>query len=462
MQEQKYYPLTGSQQGVFQMRLASVHRQVLQIPTHVTLERRLDHALLLQALNLENERNDSLRLRLKKVKGRVMQYFTAPQPFQTLPFADFTGQSNEAFERYLNRQARRPLNYMRGETWRAEHFRTPAGQDGIAFCVFHVNMDLAAVLLFYRDLLAVYGALETGAQMPAMLASFEQNLPRELEREANEQSSRRHEAFFKAYFQANGPSIYAGADHMRQLQTARKRKKNPQLRSVSALNMIHDRAELVHLSIDAQTVARIDGFARSKNVPFQAVIYLGMRLWLSKINEQTPDVTLDVIVNRRATLDHQNMGGCRMQPVPVRTVLPAEQSFDDAIMTCAQVLMQVMRHSDYPSVRVVKMMDQLEHRPMGHTTFGMLLSCFPPGSLDAQPQWGCRFSGENPGYFAMPLYAILMPDAGGAMDCYYWHLPHRVTRQEVMQLHENMLRAVLAGIEDSNCSQESLMQRLEP
>ena len=52
-----------------------LHKQMVQIPTSVAVDYELDFDLLQKAFDIEVQRNDSLRNRFKKVKGKVKQYF---------------------------------------------------------------------------------------------------------------------------------------------------------------------------------------------------------------------------------------------------------------------------------------------------------------------------------------------------------------------------------------------------
>ena len=74
----KLYDLCNSQNGMYLMYKFGLHKQQVQIPTSVTVDRELDFDLLQKAFDIEIGRNESLRIRFVKVKGKVKQYFIEP------------------------------------------------------------------------------------------------------------------------------------------------------------------------------------------------------------------------------------------------------------------------------------------------------------------------------------------------------------------------------------------------
>ena len=63
----KLYDIIPSQETMYLMVKYSFSKQLTQIPTSITIEGDMDFDVLTKALNIEFERNDSLRLRFTKV-----------------------------------------------------------------------------------------------------------------------------------------------------------------------------------------------------------------------------------------------------------------------------------------------------------------------------------------------------------------------------------------------------------
>lgn len=100
------------------------------------------------------------------------------------------------------------------------------GRCGVYLNASHLNMDLAAEFLFYRDLFGVYDALENKTELPAPLYKSEELLKRDLERMANVQKRQRDEKFYNDFFSEDAHQItFTGIDGTRLLEKSRKKER---------------------------------------------------------------------------------------------------------------------------------------------------------------------------------------------------------------------------------------------
>ena len=68
------YDLTPAQDMIqFMLKYSFFHKQVTQIPESILTEKEIDFDVMKQALNIEIERNDCMRLRFFKEKGKIKQ-----------------------------------------------------------------------------------------------------------------------------------------------------------------------------------------------------------------------------------------------------------------------------------------------------------------------------------------------------------------------------------------------------
>ena len=118
--EYKLYDITNSQNGMYLMFKFGLHKQMVQIPTSVAVDYELDFDLLQKAFDIEIQRNDSLRNRFKKVKGKVKQYFIDEYQY-TVPMKEFASvQEQEAF---FSEDAQKPVYFLKDETFRIYFFK---------------------------------------------------------------------------------------------------------------------------------------------------------------------------------------------------------------------------------------------------------------------------------------------------------------------------------------------------
>ena len=68
---EEVFDIIPSQEMIdFMLKYSFFHKQVIQCPTSIITERKIDFDLMKKALNIEIQRNDCLRLRFFKEKGK--------------------------------------------------------------------------------------------------------------------------------------------------------------------------------------------------------------------------------------------------------------------------------------------------------------------------------------------------------------------------------------------------------
>ncbi|MCF0121224.1 MAG: hypothetical protein HUJ65_06255, partial [Oscillospiraceae bacterium] len=95
--ERVTYPLSNCQQQVYYQIVYSPNKRLLQIPLYITVNQVLDFDLLRKAIEIEYERNDSLRLRFFRdtdEKQTVRQYFL-PEVEPNIKVMDFSGKTKK-------------------------------------------------------------------------------------------------------------------------------------------------------------------------------------------------------------------------------------------------------------------------------------------------------------------------------------------------------------------------------
>ena len=108
---QKLYSLIPSQQTMYLMVKYSLHKQLVQIPISVSVEKDLDFGVLKQAWNIEIERNDSLRLRYVIVNKEIKQYFLDRYTMNYIQIKRF--KSLEEQEEFFSKDAQKPIGFLK-------------------------------------------------------------------------------------------------------------------------------------------------------------------------------------------------------------------------------------------------------------------------------------------------------------------------------------------------------------
>jgi len=224
----KLYDLIPSQQTMYLMFKYTFSKQISQIPTSFCVEDiDLDFDLLTKALNIEFERNDSLRLRFIKVDKQLKQYFLPSYKMNKVPCKYFRSvQEQQAF---FEKDAQTPVRFDKGVNFRIYFYKTANAGNGVYFNVSHLNMDALGAVIFYLDFISVYRALAHGTELPAPMASYEEYIAKELKVVSEKKKWDKHESWYREYFAKGGEPFYAGVHGPAFLEKTRIKKRNTYL-----------------------------------------------------------------------------------------------------------------------------------------------------------------------------------------------------------------------------------------
>ena len=200
------YPLIPSQETMYLLVKYSLHKNIVQVPTSITLEEKVDFELLQKALNIEIERNDCMRLRFAKKNKKITQWFI---PKFTYDAPVLTFKTKEEQEKALNKDALKPIKFLKGEVFRVIFFNSYDGGSGIYLNASHLIMDAMAAAIFYIDLINVYSALKNGEDMRNRCIDTK-IISKELKMLEDKKMFDKGAAFYKEYWLKDGEPFYAG------------------------------------------------------------------------------------------------------------------------------------------------------------------------------------------------------------------------------------------------------------
>lgn len=453
------YDLTPAQEMIqFMLKHSFFHKQVTQIPESMIVKKDIDFDVMKKAFNIEIERNDCLRLRFFKEKGKIKQYFIGEHKVDSIPVLEF--KSDEERNAVLGADAQKPVRMLNDETYRIKFFRMADGRCGVYINMHHLVMDNAAVFVFFADLFAIYDSLMNGADMPKPLGKFEDIIKKELAYVANPENLKKEEAAYREFMGKDGEPFYLGVEGQRHLEAERIKKKNPDLKAPSLFDPINDKAELTKHSIPYEESQKIFDFMKENGVGGECLVQLGMRLHVSKVNNRHNDTYFIVLCPRRRTLADKRAGGTLAAPLPWRVVLPEDTTFMDALKKMSEVQFWAFKHMDYPYLEYRKLQRDMYNYSAAAGASTMMFSWFPleAGSMS---NWDYEFEGYSLGRYIMVIYTFAMKDA--ATGCLKFSCMHRtkyVTVEEAEALHRGTEKALLLGVENPDMTLGEIMDRM--
>lgn len=432
----------------------SLHKNVLQIPTSVTLGTNIDFGVLTKALNVEIARNDCMRLRFKKENGALKQYFIPEYKVGYVPVKMFN--TEEEQNAYFGKKAQIPVKFLKGETFHIEFFRSFDGGCGVFFNVSHLIMDANAVSVFYIDLISVYKALMTGGEMPKALYKYEDYVKKELELVADKENFAKGAKFYKEFFSKDGPCFYAGVHGPELLMKEREKTGNPDLRVPhSAYNPFKDRSAMLELHMGREDAEKIIAYCKENLIPPEILFQMGYRTHVSQLNFRTDDTLSMQLCSKRVTFKEKRMGGCLTQPLQVRCIIKEENTFKEGLDIINGVRNSLFRHTDFPYLAARKIQCDLFGYALTDAPSFMMYTWLPvptelPGGISF------TYKGYNMGRYCMPLYTFTYP-AGDGLNFNYLYRVEEITEQNLYDLHNNMIKTILAGIENPEITFGELM-----
>ncbi len=453
------YDLIPPQEMIqFMLKYSFFHKQVTQIPESILLEKEIDFERMKEAVNIEIERNDCMRLRFFKEKGKVKQYFIESFSLDSIPVLQFSTEEEQM--KTLTADAQTPIRIFRDETYRIKFFRTCDGRYGIYLCVHHLVMDNAACFVFFNDILAIYDHLTQGTPMPKPLGKYEDHIKKELAYMANRENLLAEEKAYTEYITEHGEPLYLGVEGPKFLEAERKKKKDPNIMAPSLFDPIHDKAAFTRKVIPYEESQKAIRFMDENGVSGECLIQLAMRLYLSKINNDCTDTYFITLCPRRRTLSEKRSGGTYAAPLPWRLVLTQDTTFSQAIEQLKEIQVWTFRHMDYPYLEYRDLQRRLFNYPAAAGASTMMFSWFPL-EADTMNHWNYEFVGYGIGRYVMVLYTFAMKDVkNGTLKVTYQHRTKFVSVEDIDRFHQGTEKALKLGVENPNLTVREILERL--
>ena len=450
------YDLIPSQQSMYLMFKYTFSKQIVQIPTSFSIDKDIDFELLTKALNIEFERNDSLRLKFVKADKTIKQYFLPKLTMNKVPCKYF--RNTEEQEKFFSEDAKKPVRFDKGVNFRIYFYKNANGNNGIYFNVSHMAMDAMGSIIFYADLIQVYRALKNGTEMPKPMASYEEYIQQEFERLKDTKKTEKHEKFYREYFAQGGEPIYAGVHGPAFLEKQRIKKKNPDLRVPAAYNPLLDKCDLITGHVGTEDAAKIFAFCKERKIAPESLFMLGLRTHCSAINYRTDDVFMMATCSKRATIKEKNMSGCLAQPIQVRTIIPETATFEEGLNEYTTVRTNLYRHSEYPYITARDMSRDMYNYSLIQGPACMMFSWIPVPLDTATMGFKFDFKTYDLGRYFTPLYAICSPDPKDkGINLNYMYRIKLSKKEDIEALHANAMKVIMAGIENPQITMKELL-----
>ena len=329
--------------------------------------------------------------------------------------------------------------------------KTSDGYSGIYFLVDHRIMDAQSLMCFLRDVVELYcNAKYEGVPYPKEMASYIEQVKKDLAYEAGSKAKQRDEEFFHKLIEESEP-IFNGMDGSTLLDRQRERDQNPNGRAaINVTDSVDSELDIFHLEEEPTT--RLMRFCEERHVSLTCLLLMGIRTYLQKKNGND-DVSVNTAIARRATLMEKKSGGTRIHSFPFRTIISEDKTFMEGIYHIRDMQNEMFRHANYDPVAYFAHRTKTYQTSRGATYEPMSLTYQPMSlkekGLDKLGDIKYKTVWYPNGATTQGMYLTVMhrPDDNG-LDFNFEHQIKAFSREELEHFYYYLCRIMFKGIEN--------------
>ncbi len=458
------YPLTAAQKFHFFYQNFCPKKEVLNVGTSLTIEAELDWEVLKASICKAYERCECLRVRFAADKEGVWyQYVVNTEEGRPdVEFMDFSAGTMEEAEKAMTAWTAVPFAPQDSPMSRIVMIKMPDGYQGVYLLVDHRIMDAQSLICFLRDVIELYcNTMYEGVDYPKDMASYIEQLKKDLAYEAGSRAKERDEAYFRNLIAQMPEPIYNGIDGPRALEAERERSGDPAARAaVNVSDSVDSALDIFHL--EEEPTKRLMDFCEKYHVSLVCLLLMGLRTYFQKMNGND-DVSINTAIARRATLKEKKSGGTRIHSFPFRTIISEDKTFLEGIHEIRDLQNEYFRHANYDPVAYFAYRGQKYPHPGGQTYEPMSLTYQPMtlkekgleklGDIKYKTKWYPNGATTQ----AMYLTVMHRPEDNG-LDFNFEHQVKAVSREKLEYLYYYLCKIMFKGVENPNLSVGDIMK----
>ncbi|MCR5291823.1 MAG: chromosome condensation protein [Eubacterium sp.] len=455
------YPLTAAQNMHYQWIREYNTQQVSGVSIVASLKAELDFGLFKKCIQLEIERYGCTRLRFTKPDkdGNIKQYIIKHDA-RDIELVDMTGMTMAEADDTMQRWAYETLDGNNVPMCEFKMVKLPEGYNGFFVHMDHRLIDSCGLVVMVNDLMKLYTHFRFGSEYPSDLADFETVLKNDLDKASNEKRFAKDKKFWDDQLDALGEPLYSDIQGPSVLEESRKKHKNKELRAADI-----ERKELFvavkDYYLEPESTKGLIDFCMNHQLSMTNLLLLGIRTYLSKVNNGQEDITIENFISRRSTHDEWTSGGSRTIMFPCRTVIPADTDFMSAAYEIQNVQNRIYMHSNYDPALIREEMKRRYNTP-DDTTYESCYLTYQPmpvkpdnpylAGLEMHNRWFAN------GAATKKMYLTVSHTANGGMCFSYHYQTVKLTEHDMELLYYYMMRILFMGISNPEMTVGEIME----
>ena len=210
-----------------------------------------------------------------------------------------------------------------------------------------------------------------------------------------------------------------------------------------------------------QGVENLIDFCMNHQLSMTNLLLLGIRTYLSKVNNGQEDITIQNFISRRSTHDEWTSGGSRTIMFPCRTVIAPETDFLSAAYEIQNMQNRIYMHSNYDPAFIMDEMRKRYNTPE-HTGYESCYLTYQPmtvkvenemlGTIRQHAKWFAN------GAATKKMYLTVSHTEDGGMNFSYHYQTAHLEEHDMELLYYYMMRILFKGIAEPDMSIGEIME----
>lgn len=396
------YQFNYSQDIVHLQTKFSLFRRVSNILFSLTFENGFNVPMMKQAIKLLVERNDCLRLKFEKKKGKIYQYFRPENPIGEIPQKHFD--TFDKLDSFINKFRKKAVNLFKGETFKVVFITNAAQEQMILVKISHFVADTYGIGVLVNDLNAIYKALVNNEQLPDAPGRFEDVIRKDNEYRANEEATEKDRQFFNEYYQVRHREhpIYCGLHGNYSDIWLKLKRKGAISLPYFLVKCDTDGSRFV---IPSSVSEKVEQWCSENNISMNTFFFYTCAIACSLRNDRAKYQLPLELLNCRATVADRKAAGTKVQSLSVYTTVDYQKSFNENIALLFAEQSELYRHTRLSYLEV----QDIEHKLWNYSMLSQITNfCF--SFIPTSSPKGIRLQVYSNGKGALAAYIALMFD----------------------------------------------------
>ena len=379
-----------------------------------------------------------------------------------IPIKDLTGMTLAEADDLMQQWAYQTLDGDDIPMCEIYMMKLPEGYNGFFIHMDHRLIDSCGLVVMVNDLMQLYTHYRFGTDYPQDLADFEEVLESDLKKANSEKRFAKDKKFWDDQLDELGEPLYSDIQGPSVLEAARKKHKNKKLRAadIERKNLFVAVKDYV---LEPEPTKWLAHFCMNHQLSMTNLLLLGIRTYLSKVNNGQEDITIQNFISRRSTHKEWTSGGSRTIMFPCRTVISPDTDFLSAAYEIQNVQNRIYMHSNYDPALIMEEMKKRYNTPDDTTYESCYLTYQPmPVRVDnpflKEMQMHSKWFAN--GAATKKMYLTVSHTENGGTNFSFHYQTACLTEKDMELLYYYMMRILFKGIAEPDMTIGEIMAQV--